>query len=84
MNLTDNHNLFTTVLLFDGRRIRVDNQSGETIEIAFDSPEIAPLAVPVAENLTSPVLDVLQPAKMPESVTDLATIIRDKKYRSIK
>jgi hypothetical protein len=82
MSVIDNHNRFTRVQTSDGRRIRINNHSGEIEEIAFDSLDTSPVAVPVAENVTLLVLDVLQPAEMPESVTDLATVIRDKKFKS--
>lgn len=81
MSLTDEHNLYTIAQLLDGRRVRVNNRTGEMEEIGSNSPPESPVTVLNVENDATQAKDALQPPELPANVADLATIVRGKNYR---
>jgi len=80
MSILDDHNRFVTVQTFNGRRIRVDNHSGEIEDLPFAGDSGGSDSVSseiLAKILTNPIAE----HELSETESALAKVIRDKKFK---
>ena len=81
MSITDNHNRFTICQLADGRRIQIDNESGDITELPFAGDSSPPDDVFVSADTRERTNLFDEPPPLGEGVSDIASKVRDRKFK---